>query len=69
MTPVGFLIKYGPKFADEERLAYVRTRAVEADFNDFMADLELPMSGSCLHEFDDGRCMLCGLDLEYTPLP
>jgi len=53
-TPV---IKYGSNFA--EPAGEETHKAQEAE--------RCPSSPEGEHQLDDGRCLLCGLDLEYTP--
>lgn len=60
------MIKYGPKFEDDLDRAF---RAGQREVERFIAweqAQKCPNSKDGEHCFDDGRCIFCQLDLEYT---
>lgn len=56
----GLVIKYGPRELTPEQKAARAKR-----FQDELTEMFGPR---CEHVYDDGRCLLCGDDLEYTPV-
>jgi hypothetical protein len=58
-------IKYGPSFLEGLDRAYRSGQQIVEEIGKQKQALKCPGTGD-KHELDDGKCLHCGLDLEFT---